>query len=50
MKSFLARLKQPSTIIGIASAALTLATSGLSSAPAVLSSLLAALGLVVVNA
>lgn len=50
MNSFLARLKQPSTIIGVTSAVLTLAASGLSSAPAVVSSLLAAFGLVVVNA
>lgn len=44
------RLKQPSTIIGIVSAVVTLATTGISAAPSVLSALLVSLGLVAVNA
>lgn len=44
------RLYQPSTWIGLLSAATTLATSGLSSLPTVLGPLLVSLGLIAANA
>lgn len=49
-QNILSRLKQPSTIIGIMSGVVTLATAGVSAAPSVLSALLVSLGFVVVNA
>lgn len=46
----IARLKQPSTMIGVTTAAITLLTGGAAMAPQAITTLLAALGLIVVNA
>lgn len=49
-KAFIARLKQPSTHVGLLTAVVTLANSAAITTPTVVSTLLGAFGLVIVNA